>query len=350
MITHLEVVKLDGWWFIAKIVTLSFYGVTFLLKINNVKRIIVLLFVGLALGGSWGAYQDFRHSQQARLTFSQRDHRPDSQIGGITATQYRKLAQLDYRPSSIPVVLVNHGRSTLNPKSWQRDRVIYQQLDRARRSAGSNTAFLNSRNHANTNLRTVQTFQPTGWHNNSDGNLVYNRGHLIAYSLTGGIDPHTGRFRAGTLGDQDNPRNLFTETDFTNEVLQTYYETQVRHAIEQGKHVIYQATPIFRGDEMMARGINLQALSTDGTLNFNVYLFNVEPGMLMNYQTGASQDDRQMRVYVPTYMNADDSDDQSAGDGNLRVVGHYPTPFADAPRHYYRINWLTTPCFWHGAF
>ncbi|MFR0771830.1 MAG: DNA/RNA non-specific endonuclease [Limosilactobacillus pontis] len=58
---------------------------------------------------------------------------------------------------------------------------------------------------------------------------------------------------AGALGDQDNPRNLFTETDFTNEVLQTYYEAQVRHAIERGKHVIYQATPIFRGDEMMAR-------------------------------------------------------------------------------------------------
>ena len=311
---------------------------TILSKTSKAYRITLLLLAGLALGGGLGAYQDFRHDQQARLTFAQRDRRPASQVGGLTGSQYRQLAQLNYQPGSNPVVLVNHGRSTLNPKAWQKDRVIYQQLDRARRTAGSNTAFLNSRNHANTSLRTAQVFQPTGWHNNSDGNLVYNRGHLIAYSLTGGIDPHTGRFRAGALGDQDNPRNLFTETDFTNETLQTYYETQVRHAIEQGKHVIYQATPIFRGDETMARGINLQALSNDGTLNFNVYLYNVEPGMQLNYQTGASQADSRMRVYVPTYMNEDDSDDKSAGDGNLRVVGHYPTPFANAPRHYYRIN------------
>lgn len=319
-------------------VTLSFNEVTLLSKISNINRTITLLAVGLVLGSGLAAYHDFRHDQQVRLEFAGHDRRPASQAGGITASQYRKLAQLDYHSGNNPVILVNYGQSTLNPKAWRRDQVIYQQLDGSRRTASSNTAFLNSRNHANTSLRTSQDIQPTGWHNNSDGNLVYNRGHLIAYSLTGGIDPRTGQFHAGALGDQDNPRNLFTETDFTNEVLQTYYEAQVRHAIERGKHVIYQATPIFRGDEMMARGINLQALSTDGTLNFNVYLFNVEPGVTLNYQTGASQVNQQMRVYVPINMNEDDSDVQSAGNGDLRVVGHYPTPFATEPRHYYRVN------------
>lgn len=311
---------------------------TVLSRISKVYRTALLLMVGLALGGGWTTYRDFRHGQQARLDFAQHDRRPASQVGGLTTSQYQQLAQLNYQPGSTPVVLVNHGWSILNPKAWRRDHVIYQQLDRAGRASASNTAFLNSRNHANTSLRTAQNFQPAGWHSNSGGNLVYNRGHLIAYSLTGGIDPRAGQFRAGALGDQDNPRNLFTETDFTNEVLQTHYEARVRHAIEQGKHVIYQATPIFRGDEQMARGINLQALSTDGTLNFNVFLYNVEPGVLLNYQSGSSQADSRMRVYVPTYMNEDDSDDRSAGDGNLRVVGPYPTPFADAPRHYYRIS------------
>lgn len=311
---------------------------TVLSRISKVYRTALLLMVGLALGGGWTTYRDFRHGQQARLDFAQHDRRPASQVGGLTTSQYQQLAQLNYQPGSTPVVLVNHGRSILNPKAWRRDHVIYQQLDRAGRTSASNTAFLNSRNPANTSLRTAQNFQPAGWHSNSGGNLVYNRGHLIAYSLTGGIDPRAGQFRAGALGDQDNPRNLFTETDFTNEVLQTHYEARVRHAIEQGKHVIYQATPIFRGDEQMARGINLQALSTDGTLNFNVFLYNVEPGVLLNYQSGSSQADSRMRVYVPTYMNEDDSDDRSAGDGNLRVVGPYPTPFADAPRHYYRIS------------
>lgn len=311
---------------------------TLLSKNTKICRIIILLSVGLAVGGGLAAYHDFRNAQQTRLEFAKRDHHPANQIGGLTQKQYRQLAQLEYHSGSNPVILVNHGRSTLNPNAWRGDQVIYQQLDRAHRTSGSNTAFLNSRNHANTSLRTAQVFQPTGWHNNSDGNLVYNRGHLIAYSLTGGIDQHTGKFRAGTLGDQDNPRNLFTETDFTNEILQTYYETQVRHTIEQGKHVIYQATPIFRGNETMARGINLQALSTDGTLNFNVYLYNVEPGVNFDYQTGTMQVNQHSRVYVPTYMNENDSDDRSAGDGNLRIYGHYTPPFANAPRHYYRVN------------
>lgn len=149
--------------------------------------------VGLALGGGWTTYRDFRHGQQARLDFAQHDRRPASQVGGLTTSQYQQLAQLNYQPGSTPVVLVNHGRSILNPKAWRRDHVIYQQLDRAGRASASNTAFLNSRNHANTSLRTTQNFQPAGWHSNSGGNLVYNRGHLIAYSLTGGIDPRTGQ-------------------------------------------------------------------------------------------------------------------------------------------------------------
>ena len=121
------------------------------------------------------------------------------------------------------------------------------------------------------NIRLLQTVSPAGWQPNRDGMLIYNRGHLIAYSLTGALNKLTGRYQASAVGDQDNPRNLFTETDFTNQMLQTIYETEVRHSIEHGKHVIYQATPIFRGNENVARGINLQAISTDGTLNFNVY-------------------------------------------------------------------------------
>lgn len=311
---------------------------TLLSKDTKIYQIIFLFVIGLVVGSGLAAYHDFRYTQQTRIEFAKRDHHPASQAGGLTQKQYHELAQMEYHSGSNPVVLVNHGQSTLNPNSWQEDKVAYQQLDKMHRTSGSNTAFLNSRNHANTSLRTAQAFQPTGWHNNSDGNLVYNRGHLIAYSLTGGIDQRTGQFRAGTLGDQDNPRNLFTETDFTNEILQTYYETRVRHAIEQGKHVIYQSTPIFRSDEQMARGINLQALSTDGTLNFNVYLFNVEPGVSFDYQNGTMQVNRNARVYVPTYMNEDDSDDRSAGDGNLRIDGHYTPPFANEPRHYYRVN------------
>ncbi|WP_267202686.1 DNA/RNA non-specific endonuclease [Limosilactobacillus kribbianus] len=249
---------------------------------------------------------------------------------------------MNYQSGTNPVVQVNHGRSTLNPKSWRSNKVSYQQLDHLHRTASSNIAFLNWHNQANTNLRTRQTVQPTGWHANQDGNLIYNRGHLIAYSLTAGIDRNTGKYSSSPVGDQDNPRNLFTETDFTNQMLQTIYEARVRHTLIQGKHVVYQATPIFRGKELMARGINLQAIATDGSLNFNVYLYNVEPGIRFNYQNGSSANDSQIKIPVPVESLDESGDDnqRSLDNGSLRISDHYSRPIATAPRHYYRV-WKT---------
>ncbi|BDR61081.1 hypothetical protein KIM322_13420 [Lactobacillus xylocopicola] len=89
--------------------------------------------------------------------------------------------------------------------------------------------------------------------------------------------------------DQNNPKNLFTQTAFSNQKIQTIYESEVRTALYQGRRVIYQATPIFRGQKLMARDINLQAVSTDGKHNFNVYLFNVQPGFVFNYSNGQTK-------------------------------------------------------------
>ncbi|MBU9695666.1 hypothetical protein KSL82_07150 [Limosilactobacillus portuensis] len=129
----------------------------------------------------------------------------------------------------------------------------------------------------------------------------------------------------------------FTETDFTNQMLQTIYETEVRHAIEHGKHVIFQATPIFRNNETIARGINLQALSTDGTLNFNVYLFNVEPGIRINYQDGTTMVDNSQQIPVPFAADDDyEIDKSNEADGPIKATGKYSRPIADRPRQYYR--------------
>ena len=70
----------------------------------------------------------------------------------------------------------------------------------------------------------------------------------------------------------------------------------VRKALRENKRVIYQATAVFRGNELMARGVNLQAVSTDGTLDFNVYLYNIQPGYQFNYNNGRAKVDRQMQV------------------------------------------------------
>ncbi|MCT6866286.1 MAG: DNA/RNA non-specific endonuclease, partial [Lactobacillus panisapium] len=177
------------------------------------------------------------------------------------------------------------------------NRVIYSDLDSLNRTSHSNTAFLQKRNVANDSLRVRQFVEPTGWHyNRRNGTQIYNRGHLIAYSVSAGIDL-TGDFNPRNLsGDQNNPKNLFTQSAFSNQRIQTMFESRVRVALRQNKKVIYQATPIFRGTELMARGINLQAVSTDGELDFNVYLFNVQPGYSFNYNNGRAKVDHEIFV------------------------------------------------------
>lgn len=308
----------------------------FLQLVKGIK-IGVLVIIGLIIGTGIAYGYPYYQQLQVQRNFSKTyDHRSADTVGGLTANQKQSLAQLDYHPGQYPIIQVNNGHSTLNPKSWKTNHVDYQQLDNLQRTSFSNTAFLQQRNHANTNLRIQQTVSPAGWQPNRDGMLIYNRGHLIAYSLTGGLNKLTGKYQASAVGDQDNPRNLFTETDFTNQMLQTIYETEVRHSIEHGKHVIYQATPIFRGNENVARGINLQAISTDGTLNFNVYLFNVEPGIGINYQNGATTLNNQQRIPVPVAATQDGINQSNDSDGPIKSVGYYSRPVATKPRQYYR--------------
>lgn len=308
-------------------------------RVTGIIRIFFLLVLGAGLGLGGEALLSYQSRLSAREHFASNDHRSSSVVGGLTSRQYRNLSQISYHSGQSPVFQVNNGRSTLNPNSWKTSHVDYQQLDRLGRTSRANTAFLDWRNHANTTLRTQQTVAPAAWHGNRDQLLIYNRGHLIAYSLTRGINQQTGNFDSRRAsGDQDNPRNLFTESDFTNQALQTLYEGQVRRAIESHRRVIYQATPIFRGTELMPRGINLQAISTDGTLNFNVYLANVEPGVRFDYQSGNAIFDPQMSVPVPLDPMGDTEDNHQEQQDNLRVVDGYTRPVAKQPRHYQRIS------------
>lgn len=217
--------------------------------------------------------------------------------GGLSQHDYAKLAQLNFKSGSSAYITVNNDKSTLIKNAWRVNRVIYSNLDSLNRTSHSNTAFLEKRNVANGSLRVQQFVQPTAWHyNHRNGTQIYNRGHLIAYSVSAGIDQQ-GNFNPRNLsGDQNNPKNLFTQSAFSNQRIQTIFESRVRTALRENKRVIYQATPIFRGEELMARGINLQAVSTDGSLDFNVYLFNVQPGFSFDYSNGRAKVDHEMLV------------------------------------------------------
>lgn len=221
----------------------------------------------------------------------------DTDYGGLSSADYQKLANLDFKSGDKAYVYVNNNKSTLIKNAWKVNKVIYSNLDNLNRTSHSNTAFLEPRNVANDSLRVRQFINPTAWHSNREnGTQIYNRGHLIAYSVSAGIDQNGNYNPNNQSGDQNNPKNLFTQTAFSNQKIQTIFEGKVRNALKQGNKVIFQATPIFRGNELMARGINLQAISLNNNLDFNVYIYNVQPDYVFDYNNGRAKIDRNMVV------------------------------------------------------
>lgn len=121
--------------------------------------------------------------------------------------------------------------------------------------------------------------KPTGWHTVKydfvDGNYLYNRCHLIGFQLT---------------GENANKRNLITGTRYLNVEGMLPFENMVADYVkETGNHVMYRVTPIFVGDELLARGVHIEAESVedggDGIM-FNVFCYNVQPGVVLDYATG----------------------------------------------------------------
>lgn len=126
--------------------------------------------------------------------------------------------------------------------------------------------------------------KPTGWqtakYDNVDGKYLYNRCHLIGYQLT---------------GENANEKNLITGTRYLNVDGMLPFENMVADYIkETGNHVLYRVTPVFSGDNLVASGVQMEAKSVedngDGIL-FNVYCFNAQPGIAIDYATGDSHQD-----------------------------------------------------------
>lgn len=212
----------------------------------------------------------------------------------------QKLDQLEYKSGEQAYIEINHNKANLKTTDWKYNHVVYADLDNMNRTSAGNIAYLEHRNLANGSLRSTQRVEPTAWHQKFvNGSAIINRGHEIAYSVSGGISLD-GSYKPGLKsGDQNNIKNLFTQSAFSNQKVQTIYETKVRDALKEGKKVIYKVTPIFKGDNLMASGVHMQALSTDETLNFNVYLYNVQPGVQFDYATGRSKVDKNMNVPTP---------------------------------------------------
>lgn len=270
---------------------------------NIIVKIASISLVGLSLVGCSKGYHatSLNTHHSGRNSIGRLFNKSSSNKTGKSSTNQSSLAKIDYRSGNSPVSYINNNKSTLNIKDWKTNHIEYGELDNQNRTSNVTTAYLEQRNVTNDSLRTRQYVKPTGWHQKMyNHEAIINRGHLIAYSLSKGIDT-SGKYNSSIQsGDQNNLRNLFTQTAFANQRIQTIYESKVRQALENGHKVIYQVHVIFRGNELMARGVQLQAVSDDGSVNFNVFIFNVQSNLKFNYSDGTSIVDGSMNVPNPS--------------------------------------------------
>ncbi|MDE3296136.1 DNA/RNA non-specific endonuclease [Lacticaseibacillus rhamnosus] len=224
-----------------------------------------------------GAIADKRE-EVSSLKATLDNSKPSTEASKTTAgtTDANTLANLDYTGQQEITVNNNDPAFSKNDLSTAKGAwATYSDLDSLNRVTDAN-ALLN-RSLMPSAKREPLTWNPTGWHNKKTAHgWLYNRSHLIGYQLT---------------GENNNPKNLMTGTQTLNSPLMLAHEMDIAYYLKQSSdhYVRYEVKPIFRGNELVAHGVQMRAQSIgDNTIHFNVYIFNVEPGYTINYADGTS--------------------------------------------------------------
>ena len=134
--------------------------------------------------------------------------------------------------------------------------------------------------------------KPTGWNQNKYPGIVdsnppylYNRCHMIGFQLT---------------GENANEKNLITGTRYMNIEGMLPYENQVASYIKStGNHVMYRVTPVFEGNNLLCTGVKMEAYSVEDKgkgVSFNVFCFNVQPGIAIDYADGSNAIDEDFKI------------------------------------------------------
>ena len=181
-----------------------------------------------------------------------------------------------------PYVIINNNEpefpdEDLNINSFEK----YSELDSLERCG---VAYANvSKETMPTEARgDISKVKPTGWHavkyDCVEGKYLYNRCYLIGYQLT---------------AENANKQNLITGTRYLNVEGMLPFENQVAEYVKQKNgHVLYRVTPIFEENNLVANGVQMEAESVEDRgeeVKFNVYVYNVQPNIKIDYLTGRSE-------------------------------------------------------------
>lgn len=202
-------------------------------------------------------------------------------------TVYTSSFELESIPdfSDVPYVVLNNNKPNFEETDFSTESFEkYSDLDALGRCG---YAFANlstdTMPKADEERESISNVEPSGWINKKyeivDGGYLYNRCHLIGYQLS---------------AENANEKNLITGTRYMNTEGMLPFENQVADYIkETDNHVLYRVTPIYDGNNLVASGVQIEAQSVEDNgkgICFNVYCYNVQPGIDIDYSTGESKE------------------------------------------------------------
>ena len=175
---------------------------------------------------------------------------------------------------------------------WTAGTEVYSEMDALNRCGTAYACIGPETMPADNEVRgSIGMVKPSGWHTVKYPELIddlylYNRCHLIGWQLG---------------NENANEKNLITGTRYLNITGMLTYENRISDYVKStGNHVLYRVTPYFNANELVARGVLLEAESVeDNSITFCVWCYNVQPGIIIDYATGNSSIDPNYRVPSP---------------------------------------------------
>lgn len=188
--------------------------------------------------------------------------------------------------SGNPYIILNNNKPSFTENDYTTNAFeTYSDLDRQGRCGVAYANICKEVMPLETDEReSISSVIPSGWEQTAyegiiEGNYLYNRCHLIGHQLA---------------GENANEKNLITGTRYMNTEGMLPFENDIDDYIEKNKnnHVLYRVTPIFHGNNLVASGVQMEAYSVEDNgkgICFNVYVYNVQPSIIIDYTTGKSR-------------------------------------------------------------